>query len=420
MITPPCVQGVMVKVLFQVTVKVPFTVIVKVPLRVTVKVPLKVPVKVPLRVTVKMPLKVPVKVPLTVTVKIPLTVTVKVPLTVTLKVPLRVTVKVPVAITMRVPVTVPVKMSVAVPMKTPSTVRAGELTCGFIPTRTPNRAAAAPLGQCVPNPILNHQDTKNIKQNESSFSITLFVSLCLCGEIPCRIQVRDSLLTQRPAGLSISAMRTRLPVIGCLLLFAVCLIPNVVEGISIQPGRHGSESAWVAARSDELYPDTVVATIPCVGLLENVGVTLDGRLVYIAAGTSNTVTVVRTWDNAIVAAFHLDGRPTIVVPSPDGQYMFISSSRHPHTVSKVRISDNTIVGQVGLLPDPHDMTFVQKGEYLYVSIFREQENRVAYCGVPTAHWSATSLWAMIHREWSQLPTESTATCHAVTRTRYMS
>jgi hypothetical protein len=73
------------------------------------------------------------------------------------------------------------------------------------------------------NQMLNHQDTKNSKQTGPTSVLTLSVSLRLRGEILCQIKGRDSLLTQRPAGLSMSAMRTRLPVSGCLLLSAACL-----------------------------------------------------------------------------------------------------------------------------------------------------------------------------------------------------
>ncbi|HTW90479.1 MAG TPA: FlgD immunoglobulin-like domain containing protein [bacterium] len=165
-----------------------------------------------------------------------------------------------------------------------------------------------------------------------------------------------------------------------ILLSAICLASGADKGVSVRQAQHGSESGWSAKASgtpSPEYPDTIVATIPCGGVPENARATLDGKLVYILDGTSDSVTVVRTWDNSIAATFHLAGRPSFAIPSPDGQYMFISSSQSRHTVSKVRISDDTIVGQIRLLPDPHDMTFVQNGEYLYVSIFRSHHNQVA-------------------------------------------
>ncbi len=124
------------------------------------------------------------------------------------------------------------------------------------------------------------------------------------------------------------------------------------------------------------YPDTVVASIPTGGRPGNAGMTVDGQLVYVPAGTSDFVAVVRTSDDSIVSTFHLAGRPDCAVPSPDGQYMFISNSRGG-SVTKVRLSDDSIVGQVAVLSDPREMAFVRNGEYLYANIFRAGENHVA-------------------------------------------
>ncbi len=173
-----------------------------------------------------------------------------------------------------------------------------------------------------------------------------------------------------------SAMRIRLPVGGCLVLSVICLSSSIVEGVSVQPDRRGSKSALVATKSDGLYPDTVVATILTGGCPWGAGLTLDGRYLYVPGEWSDSVSVIRTSDNAIVATFPLAGRPTDGVASPDGRHMYISNSLG-HCVAKIRLSDNSIVHQTFVLSDPLSMALVQNDEYLYVTIFRARENHVA-------------------------------------------
>ena len=122
-----------------------------------------------------------VKVTVTVTVKVAVTVAVKVTVTVMVKVAVTVTVRVPVTVMVKVAVTVMVKAPVMVTVEVPGIVCGNELTSALAPNRSPYRTTTTPLGRL------------------------------------------DSLLTQRPAGLSMSAMRIRLPVNGCLLLSVVCL-----------------------------------------------------------------------------------------------------------------------------------------------------------------------------------------------------
>ncbi len=40
-----------------------------------------------------------------------------------------------------------------------------------------------PTAGPTPDPEPNHQDTKNTKQEESLSVLTIFVSLCLCGDV---------------------------------------------------------------------------------------------------------------------------------------------------------------------------------------------------------------------------------------------
>jgi YVTN family beta-propeller protein len=86
-----------------------------------------------------------------------------------------------------------------------------------------------------------------------------------------------------------------------------------------------------------------------------VAVTPDGSKVYVASGTtsvSNTVSVIATATNTVIAAISFDLRPFGVVASPDGSKVYVTnccttvSTEVANTVSVIETATNTIIATI--------------------------------------------------------------------------
>jgi YVTN family beta-propeller protein len=159
-----------------------------------------------------------------------------------------------------------------------------------------------------------------------------------------------------------SAMRTRLLAAVCVLLTAACLASQ------------GLAKPMDVTVPD--YPDTVVASVTTGSDAFAPGATSDGRFVYVPTFYDNTVSVIRTSDNAEMTRIPVSGRPSFALSSRDGEYVYVSCSRGS-SVARIRVSDNTVVGSIPTPTDPWKMAFSQDDSLLYVGLFRSSSDRIA-------------------------------------------
>ena len=113
--------------------------------------------------------------------------------------------------------------------------------------------------------------------------------------------------------------------------------------------------------------NTVVATVTVGTNPENVAVTPDGSYAYVTNFGNMNVSVIRTSDNTVVATVAVDMGPDGVAVTPDGGHVYVTNNGS-NNVSVIRTSDNTVVATVtvGTAPGGVAVTPVT-GSNVYVS-----------------------------------------------------
>lgn len=111
-----------------------------------------------------------------------------------------------------------------------------------------------------------------------------------------------------------------------------------------------------------------------------------GVYAYVANTIDNTVAVIRTSDNTIVATVPVGNTPFAVAATPDGSKVYVADRFLGHTVSVIQTSDNTVIATVpigtgnglGVIAiTPHgDKAYVTNSSDNTVSVIRTSDNTV--------------------------------------------
>src|SRR5216684_4503527 len=91
--------------------------------------------------------------------------------------------------------------------------------------------------------------------------------------------------------------------------------------------------------------NTVVATVSVGGSPLEVAITPDGTRVYVTNGTDNTLSVIDTASNTVVATVGVGAGPTAVAITPDGTRVYVTTG---DAVSVIDATSNTVVATVGV------------------------------------------------------------------------
>jgi uncharacterized protein (TIGR03437 family) len=138
-------------------------------------------------------------------------------------------------------------------------------------------------------------------------------------------------------------------------------------GIAITPdGSHayvldGLGNLSVIATSSNTVAATV--TFPQVGSCPfGIAITPDGTRVYVASFSSNSVVVINTSSNAVVATVSVQGYPQGVAITSDGKHAYVTTSSTETgigngSVTIIDTSSNTVVGTVGVQSNPYGLAF---------------------------------------------------------------
>ncbi|MGH9208408.1 MAG: choice-of-anchor tandem repeat GloVer-containing protein, partial [Acidimicrobiales bacterium] len=112
--------------------------------------------------------------------------------------------------------------------------------------------------------------------------------------------------------------------------------------------------------------NTVVATVPVGGAPEGVAVTQDGQHAYVANAGSNTVSVIDTVANTVAATVTVGGKPKGVAVAPDGKHAYVTDSGSG-TVSVIKTSTNAVTATVGVGANPFGVAITPDGTHAYVT-----------------------------------------------------
>ncbi|MCH8274225.1 MAG: YncE family protein [Armatimonadetes bacterium] len=112
--------------------------------------------------------------------------------------------------------------------------------------------------------------------------------------------------------------------------------------------------------------NSVIATVPVGFAPTGVAVHPAGTFVYVANRTANTVSVIDTAANSVTATIPVGVEPTGVAVNPAGTFVYVAN-QFSNTVSVIDTATNTVVDTVSVGTDPHGVAVHRTGAFVYVS-----------------------------------------------------
>jgi DNA-binding beta-propeller fold protein YncE len=114
------------------------------------------------------------------------------------------------------------------------------------------------------------------------------------------------------------------------------------------------------------FDDSVVATIPVPGAPGALDILPNDSFLYIAHEDTGLISVIRTTDDSCVARVHVNGPALDVAAGPDGQNVYVACGT-TGDVAVIRTSDNTVAFTAAIGGKPTDIRFSPSGETAYVA-----------------------------------------------------
>jgi len=94
--------------------------------------------------------------------------------------------------------------------------------------------------------------------------------------------------------------------------------------------------------------------------------TPNGNFVYVANLSGNTVSVIQTSDDTVIATINVGDEPYSVTMSTLGRYVYVTN-RNEDTISVIQTSDNTELYKVSVGDSPQGIAVNPNGGWLYVT-----------------------------------------------------
>jgi len=151
-----------------------------------------------------------------------------------------------------------------------------------------------------------------------------------------------------------------LPIVCLLFLFGMTLVAIPAQA---QARAYVTDQGSNTVSVIDTSTNTVVATIPVAGGPSGVAITPDGTRAYVTNANSNTVSVINTSTNTVVATIPVGVFPVGVAITPDGTRAYVANFRSD-TVSVIDTATNTVVATilVGINPVEVAIAFTPKLE----------------------------------------------------------
>jgi YVTN family beta-propeller protein len=143
-----------------------------------------------------------------------------------------------------------------------------------------------------------------------------------------------------------------------------------------------------------VFPDTLVDTVPLgYGIKVRACIVPDGSRLYVARAEADSVSVVETQTNSVVAVVAVQDSPVCCNASGSGEYVHVLNARSG-TVSVIRTSDNTVADTIDVGTNPTSLAlpndsllYVGYADTNIVAAYRLDDDscvaRVALPGVPS-------------------------------------
>ncbi|MEW6605820.1 MAG: beta-propeller fold lactonase family protein [bacterium] len=148
---------------------------------------------------------------------------------------------------------------------------------------------------------------------------------------------------------------------------AQILIPSKIDAY---PYAYVANSGANTVSVIDTSTNEVIATIPVGSSPGGVAITPDGRYAYVTNTGSNTVSVIDTQTNSVIgSSIPVGSGPTGVAVTPDGKYAYVVNNSSQN-VSVIDTQTNAVVGDPISIPVnsyPHRIAITPNGRYAYVT-----------------------------------------------------
>jgi YVTN family beta-propeller protein len=132
--------------------------------------------------------------------------------------------------------------------------------------------------------------------------------------------------------------------------------------------------------------NSVVATIPVGGFPDGVATTPDGIRAYVTNAFDSTVSVIDTASNKVIATIPVGSAPAGVAITPDGtrpiehddhrhQSLAYVANEADNTVSVIDTVSNTVVDTIPVRPEPNGVVITSDGTHAYVTNQLDEASR---------------------------------------------
>jgi len=159
----------------------------------------------------------------------------------------------------------------------------------------------------------------------------------------------------------------------CLLGASECILQSALVAIMLAAmPAHAAPFAYVTNVDSNTVSvidsatNTVVATVP-VGLYPtSIAVTPDGQFAYVANENSDSVTVIATATNTVVDTVVVKYGPVGVAVTPDGKFAYVSTADLGGRIAVIATATNTVVSSINIGETPGFIAFTPNGAFAYV------------------------------------------------------
>ena len=137
------------------------------------------------------------------------------------------------------------------------------------------------------------------------------------------------------------------------------------DGTRVYVPNQGSDTVSVINTAS----NTVVATIPAGSQPVGAGVSPDGARVYVTNTNANTVSVINSATNTVITTIPVGTAPTGVAVTPDGTRAYVTNA-FSDNVSVINTATNTVVATIpiaGFIPTPQLVAVSPNGTRAYVT-----------------------------------------------------
>ena len=120
----------------------------------------------------------------------------------------------------------------------------------------------------------------------------------------------------------------------------------------------------------QIKPAAIIKNISVEGSPSAVAVTPDGQYVYVTSDNTGTVSVISTTNNTVIKTIQI-GKPDSTFPegiaiTPNGAYAYIADSG-TNNISVISTENNTVIRNITTDGNPWWVTINKDGQYAYVS-----------------------------------------------------